>query len=317
MRHLTLSAVATTIFIACSSAQSSHDAGVDAGTISGDPNVQVGAFVVRVPSETGSPNVAVVGKVYDGPTPQLLVWETSSESGACKLLKPRVPFCSTACGGSAACIENETCQNYPAAKSVGVVTVTGIETNSGAEFSMSPVANTYQPPADISLPSNAVSEGDTIRFSAAGGAYAPFTLEAKGIAPLSLTNPSIPVAENQAVSLSWPSAQASTGSRVKVKLDISHHGGSKGKIECDAPDTGALEIPAPLVTQLLALGVAGFPTIISTRQTVGSATIAAGRVDLIVSSEVERAVSIAGLESCSSDAECTLPKKCQPDLTCQ
>lgn len=314
-----LSALIGLVLVACSSTPSTDDAGVDGGTTPGDPNVQVGAFTVRVPGESaGTGNVSVVGKVYDGPTPQLLIWQASSESGTCKLLKPRVPFCAASCGGSAACVENDTCQNYPAAKSVGVVKVTGIRTNLGAsEFSMSPVASGYQPPAGVSLPSDAVSEGNAIRISAAGDAYAPFTLEAKGIASLSLNNSSIPVAENQAVSLTWPAAQASTGSRVKVRLDISHHGGSKGKIECDAPDTGSFEIPAGMVTELLALGVAGFPTIIVTRQTVASATIVPGRVDLIIASEVERAVSIAGLESCTSDADCTPPKKCQADLTCK
>lgn len=317
MRQPSVLALAASVLIACSSDLSTNDAGVYEGTTPGDPNVRVGAFSVRVPGDSAD-NTSVLGKVYDGPTPQALIWETSSELGGCKLLTPRVPLCSASCGGSAACVENDTCQDYPVAKSVGVVTVTGIRIDSGgSEFSMSPIANNYQPPAVISLRSNAVREGDTIRFSAAGGAYPPFRLEAKGVASLSLSNTSIPVAENQAVSLTWPAALASTGSRIKVSLDISHHGGTKGKIECDAPDTGALEIPARMVTELLTLGVAGFPTIIVTRQTTGSATIVPGRVDLIIASEVERAVSIAGLESCTGDAECTPPKKCQADLTCK
>jgi hypothetical protein len=306
---------------ACSSSMPTEN-GTDAGGATSNPGtsptagVQVGAFTVRVPPSGAVEPVSVVGKVFDGQTPQLIVWETASESGACKLLKPRVPFCATSCGGSAACVENNTCRNYPTAQSVGVVTATGIRTSTGAsEFSMSPVANTYQP--SVSLPADAVREGDTIRFSAAGGAYSPFALQAKGVSPLSLENTTIPLLENQVVRLAWPAAPASVGSSIKVTLDISHHAGTKGKIECDAADVGVLEIPSGLVSQLLALGVAGFPTIIVSRQTVGSATIAPGRVDLTISSELERSVTIPGLESCTADAQCTPPKRCQTDLTCK
>jgi hypothetical protein len=311
-----LNLLAALAIAACSSNMPAENGAGDGGTTSPNAGVQVGAFTVRVPASGTVEPVSVVGKVFDGETPQLVVWETASESGACKLLKPRVPFCAASCGGSAACVENNTCRNYPAAQDVGVVTATGIRTSSGAsEFSMSPVANTYQAP--VSLPTDAVREGDTIRFSAAGGAYPPFTLQAKGVGPLSLENASIPLVENQVVRLVWPAAPASIGSSIKVVLDISHHAGTKGKIECDAADIGLLEIPAGLVSQLLALGVAGFPTVVVTRQTVGSATIAPGRVDLTIASAIERAVTIPGLESCTGDAECTPPKRCQTDLTCK
>jgi hypothetical protein len=88
-------------------------------------------------------------------------------------------------------------------------------------------------------------------------------------------------------------------------------------IECDTEDTGSLEISAALVTKLLDLGVAGFPTVIVTREAVGSVTIAPGRVDLIVSSVVEHAVQVSGLTSCSADTDCPSGQTCQSDLTCK
>jgi hypothetical protein len=290
-------------------------------TTLGDPNVLAGAFVVRLPSVplgAERANLSVVGKVYDGPTPELIIWEQVAESGACVLRVPRVPLCLAACGGDAACVKDDTCKPYPIPKSVGTVTVSGMRTSAGTtEFSMSPVADNYQPPAGVSLPATAFGEGDAIRFSAAGGGYAPFVLETRGIAALSLDGSSIPVNEGEAVSLSWTPAVDATAARIEVKLDLSHHGGSNGKIECDAPDDGSLEIGADLITQLLALGVAGFPTIIVTRQAVASATIAPGRVDLMLVSEAERSARIVGLESCNKDAECRPPKRCAADLTCQ
>ncbi|AGP33985.1 hypothetical protein [Sorangium cellulosum] len=40
-------------------------------------------------------------------------------------------------------------------------------------------------------------------------------------------------------------------------------------------------------------------------------------VDLVVSSQVERPVEIAGLTSCNDSARCPGGQACQPDLTCQ
>ena len=69
--------------------------------------------------------------------------------------------------------------------------------------------------------------------------------------------------------------------------------------------------------QLLDLGVAGYPSVIVTRSATGTTTIAPGRVDLVVSSMVERPVTIPGLTSCTSDADCTGGQTCQSDLTCK
>lgn len=287
----------------------------------GDPTRLVGAFQVRsLPAEDGADtgSTAVIGKIYDGPTPSAIVWEVQAEEGGCQLLTPRVPFCNEPCGGSAVCVEDNTCQPYPTAHSAGSVTVTGLNLESGeASLVMTPTANNYQPPAGVRLLYPPADEGATIRFEASGDYFSAFTLEAKGVSPLKLLNDTIPVAANSPVSLEWtPPGQAGI-SKVHVKLDISHHGGTKGMIECSADDTGSLELPASLVTQLLDLGVAGFPTIVVTRRSVGSTTIAAGRVELVVSSQIERSVEIAGLNSCHDDSQCPDGQTCQSDLTCR
>jgi hypothetical protein len=103
---------------------------------------------------------------------------------------------------------------------------------------------------------------------------------------------------------------------VHIKIDISHHGGSRGQIECDADDTGALTISAELMTELIKLGVAGFPSVILTRASTDSAKIEVGRVELAVSSKTERIVTVAGYESCTADSDCPDSGVCLPDLTC-
>ncbi|WP_437305474.1 hypothetical protein [Sorangium sp. So ce388] len=294
----------------------------DQGGETGDPMRLIGAFQVRsLPDTTAaeaSGSTSVIGKLYDGPTPSQVVWEVAAEEGSCKVLTPRVPFCNQPCGGSAVCVEDDTCQAYPSAHSAGPVTVTGLNLESEeASLVMTPTANNYQPPAGVKLRYPPADEGQPVRFEASGDYFGAFTLEAKGVSPLDLLNDAIELQPDQAVQLEWtPPGQAGI-STVYVKLDISHHGGTKGMIECAADDTGSLELPASLVTQLLDLGVAGFPTIIVTRRSVGSTTIAPGRVDLVVSSQIEQAVVIAGLTSCSDTSECPEGQTCQADLTCK
>jgi hypothetical protein len=288
----------------------------------GDPTVRVGTFQVTLVQPNAGTGTAgytnLVGKVYDGPTPQQTVWELSEAEGDCQLLEPRVPYCEAGCGADV-CVEDDVCQAYPEAHPVGTVTVTGLRTDpGGTELEMDPIGTTYQP-VGVTLAYPPFAEGDAVSLDAAGSAFTgPFGMEAEGIAPLQLLTSEIPLETGVGVALEWtPPADALADSRIGLLLDISHHGGSNGKIVCDLDDDGSFEIPAALITRLLALGVAGFPTIILTREARGSTTISAGRVDLALASKVEHEVTIAGLVSCNGDEDCPDPQTCQPDLRCQ
>jgi hypothetical protein len=289
------------------------------GTV--DPTATIGTFnieLVAPDTSTSTPGyTSVLGKMYDGPVPEQVIWEESSSEGSCQLLKPRIPFCATACGGTAVCVEDDTCQAYPTAQGVGTVTVTGVETDSGATtFAMDPVANNYQP-VGITLAYPGFAEGDAITVAAAGGSIVPaFSLESTGIASLDLQNPSVTLDGTNAVTLTWTAAATPSDSTVHMLLDISHHGGSKGKIECDLADTGSYTLSAAFLKKLLDLGVAGFPTIVITRRATDTASTAVGKVQLIVSSKVEREVVVPGVTSCNDDNDCTSPETCQDDLTC-
>lgn len=313
--------------------EASSDAGdEDTSTPTGDtgtveyPETLVGTFQVQlvapVPASDTSPaspgKTAVVGKVYDGETPATIVWEAGTKSGECQLFTPRVPFCDTPCGGSAVCVEDNTCAPYPTAGSAGTITVKGLKTSDGAtEFTMDPIANNYQPPGSITLAYPAFAEGDLVTLDAPGADVDAFKLSARGIAQLELKNASIPLVADTPVTLQWTPAADPTRSSIHVKLDISHHGGTKGMIECDTADAGSLELPGALISELLDLGVAGFPSIIVTRRSVGSAAIAAGRVDLVISAKTEHFVDIDGVTSCSDTSECPNGQTCQDDLTCK
>jgi hypothetical protein len=280
-----------------------------------DASQLVGTFQVKLRGTSGdaSAGTAVVGRVYDGPTPDTIIWENPEVDGACTLTTPRVPFCSAPCGGSAACIEDDTCLSYPTARSVGNVTVTGL---GDAPFTMTPIANTYQPPAGVTLAFPPFAEGAPLTFSAAGDYFPAFSLTGKGIAPLVLTTTTLALKSGVALPLTWiPGAPGN--STIHVKLDISHHGGSKGQIVCDSDDSGSLTVTAALITKLVSLGVAGYPSVIVTRRALGSSVIAAGRVDLEIASVVEQSVSVEGLTSCTNDTDCPSGESCQVDLSCK
>lgn len=312
---LSLSACGTT---ATPADAASTDAVTDspAGDASASDAV-IGSFQVKLvaPTDASAGYTSVVGRVQDGPTPAAIVWEQAATEGDCRLLTPRVPFCATPCGGSAVCVENDTCRPYPTAQVVGAVTVTGVRTSDGAtSFVMNPIANTYQP-TGVMLPFPAFAAGDAIRFDAAGSAWmTAFSVSARGVSPLSLTTSPVRIQTGQALELAWTAPAAPT-ERVAVRLDISHHGGTRGKIECDTADDGSLTIASTLLTRLVSLGVAGYPTIVVTRVARGATPIRAGVVELNVSSEVETPVEIPNLRSCTSNADCD-GGTCRADLTC-
>ncbi|HET6336452.1 MAG TPA: hypothetical protein VFG30_24685 [Polyangiales bacterium] len=280
----------------------------------------IGSFSVTLlaPSDSDPEgHTSLIGKVYDGPSPSQLVWEESMRDGDCQLLTPRAPFCPQACGGEAVCVEDGVCQSYPTAQNVGTVRVKGLKTRSGdREFAMEPIANAYQPNASIKLPFPAFSEGDDVQLKATGGDLEAFTLEAKGIAPLSVPVQALKLESGAPLAVTWTKPKTQRDSRVRMKLDISHHGGSKGMISCDSDDTGEAQLSAAMVTQLLELGVAGYPSLIVSRESAGGVSIQPGRVELMVVSKEERFVEIEGLRSCTGDGDCGFGQTCQADLTC-
>lgn len=287
-----------------------------AGATSGDPSKLVGSFQLKLnpASDLGDASTSIVGRIYDGPTPITTIWEKPQNDGDCTLTTPRVPFCNTPCGGTAACVEDDTCLTYPAAHSAGAVTVTGVKVTDGSALVLTPLNTNYLTAAPLAYPPFA--ESDAVTFAAAGDYFSAFNLSGKGIAPLALTSSDLALKSGQALPLAWTKG-AEGSAKIHVKLDISHHGGSKGQIECDTADSGALTISAALITKLLNLGIAGYPTVIVTRHTIGSTVIASGRVELEISSTVEQAVSIDGLNSCKDKTDCPDGQDCQNDLTCK
>lgn len=298
------------------------DDGATCDSSMGDGNALVGTFEIElVAPTTDTPGrTTVVGAVYDGPQPQPVVWETSMMSGDCALLTPRIPFCATPCGNDAACVEDDTCQPYPTKQGVGTVHVAGLALSAGGTdggFDMTPISNSYSPPGSVTIAYPGFAEDDEVSIASSDTAFAcAFAVNGRGLAPLDVTTDQPALAQSTALVLQWTPPADAAPTTVEIKLDISHHGGTKGTIECTTADDGELTIAAPLVDGLLALGAAGYPTIKLAREDIDSTVISAGRVDLAVRSQVELPIVVPGVTSCTDTSECPKGQTCRDDLTC-
>ena len=250
----------------------------------------------------------VGGSVYDAPIPAVFPLVVDREEAGCRLLKPKIPFCTGGCGGEAACIDNETCMPYPKPQNVGVVRVEGL---SGAPLAMDPFPPSfaYQSTA---LPYPPCAEGDAVRLLADS-----FSAETRCIAPLVIAAADqISVKREQPVKLVWDAPSQPDIARVQIRLDVSHHGGKKGELDCDVPDTGAFEMPASLVTALVDLGLAGYPTIVLARVAAASSS-EQPNLKLAALASVELEVD-TGIASCTEDTNCPPGQLCNKDnLTCE
>jgi hypothetical protein len=123
------------------------------------------------------------------------------------------------------------------------------------------------------------------------------------------------VKSGEVVHVTWEAAATGSASRIRIGLDVSHHGGKKGQIDCEVPDTGSFDIPETLVTKLISLGLAGYPTINVNRVSVG-VDAKNENVSLLLSSSITRAVD-TGVRSCLDDSECEGNEKCSMVGICE
>ncbi len=286
-------------------ASGAASSGGSAGSAGATNDVR-GSLVVSLaaPVDDSPGYTTLIGRFFAGPTPDPAPLKLDTKLGDCELLVPVIPFCIEACSPGV-CTADDKCTSYPAPLSVGALTVNGL----GTELVLAPATSmvVYQSP---SLPYPPCAEGTKVTASASG-----FALEADCVAPLTLTGPDpIPVKAGASVQVDWERPSVAGSSRIRIGLDLSHHGGKKGQIDCEVPDTGSFEIPEALVTKLVGLGLAGYPTINVNRVSVG-VDASNPEVSLLLSSSLTRAVD-TGVFSCQDDVECPAGQTCQIGGTC-
>jgi len=267
----------------------------------------LGSVVVTLnaPLDDGEGYSALIGRFFAGPTPDPFPLKLDTKEADCELKVPLLPFCNEACSPDV-CTANDVCTPYPTPVAVGNIAVSGL----GAALKLEPASSmiVYQSP---SLAYPPCEEGAKVSATSDH-----FSLEADCITPLELTGADpLPVKTGEVVHVTWIAAATGTGSRIRIGLDVSHHGGKKGQIDCDVPDTGSFDIPATLVTKLIGLGLAGYPTINVNRVSLGTDTKNA-EVSLLLSSAITRAVD-TGVKSCLDDVECDDGQTCSMAGICE
>jgi hypothetical protein len=301
-------------FLIASFQQSCHKSG-PAAVVEPPPEAETfGTFLVSLRGDIEDPQITtVMGVINDGPVPPIMIFEKTDSAGPCMLYKPRIPFCDPPCGSNAACVENDNCQPYPHVVDGGLVNVNGLKiANATTPFSMEFIAGNYQSPT-LDLPPCA--EGDIVTFIVTGkGSMPACTLTTRGIRPLKVLNDSFPCPDGQPINLRWEPPSVQGISRIYVLIDLSYHGTTKGKIECDCEDNGSLTVAASLLDKLKTYGISGFPKIEIYRRSIS--TNAATKIKVIFESKVVRFLSIPGVISCNGDSQCPDGQKCGADQRC-
>jgi len=250
---------------------------------------------------------------FDGTVPPAIPVVVRTQQAGCMLLVPAPVLCEPPCADGTVCTGVSECTRRPMPVSVGTLRVQGL---GGMDLELEPTAPTvlsYQ--VVPTLPYPPCSEGANVRVHADA-----FDLLAKCISPLTVTSPvPIPVTLEQPMHLTWPRPPPALAgsSRIQIELEISHHGGYKGEIDCDVPDLGMFDIPEPLVSELIERGRAGYPTVKVARRAIGVSS-SQPRVLLVISSQTELEVD-TGVISCGagSSPPCPAGTTCRADFTCR
>lgn len=284
--------VLTVVFAACSSSSNPEPQGTLFGS----------AVVELFPD---SDYATFTAQFYDAPTaPPSFATEVKMNMNGCQLRTPVV--CDPSCPSSSYCNSNKQCVTRPATVGAGQLHVVGLA-GMTLDLDPTPPMNNYSGPTLTPFPP--CTEGGDVTVSSD-----KFNASIKCITALALTSAvPIPVTKNQPTRITWTAPGMADISRVHIELEISHHGGYKGDIVCDVADTGSFDIPAPLVTGLVDLGVAGYPSVKVTRSSSKAAT-GEPSAKLTMPSLVEVAVD-TGFVSCGLDGTtCPTGTTCDDNL---
>ena len=259
------------------------------------------------------------GTVRSGSPHELMGWELDSESAGCRLETPDFPFCDPECAAGEGCVAGDTCEPDPTAVGVGTVTIESLRLKEGSgAVQLMRIGPNYQPPGAVDIDFPPADEGAMVTLSAGGSDnHGPFSISTTGIAEIVPTGDGpVPFERGKPLTLRWTPA-TSAASTMTAVVDISHHGGVKGRVICTPDDTtGELVVPAELVTGLYDLGVAGFPIVRITRAATGVSEDASSRIEFAVEQTMELDLAIPGVTSCLMQEDCPAGTTCQRDRTC-
>ena len=186
------------------------------------------------------------------PEGEPVAWHTeTARAGACRLLEYEPGFCEPACSG--VCQAPGECRPWPALRSAGTLTVTGLT----VPLALEPLPGNGYATAG-GLPETLFTRDAEVAVIASGADLPAFTVTASGVARATTD-----VAEVGVVTLppsgdlvvTWPDPDADARVRVTVTAGGQFHGlPSPSILVCDGPDTGSLTMAAALVAAFPPVG---------------------------------------------------------------
>jgi hypothetical protein len=250
----------------------------------------------------------VSGEVAAGVIPLTVLQEVET-LGDCRLMRKENPFCETPCQAGELCDHDGTCVEYPANKSVGTVTVSGLK---DGDVVMEPKSATYFD-TNVSMP--LFEPSAPIHLVASGDELPGFELDAFGVPDLELPSSVITMTSGSPLDIIWSEKPGNW--KLYFSLNIDQHGSSPATLFCEVPDTGSYQVPAQFVDAILSMGVSGFATAHFYRRTVDSVTLEPGCVELTVSSYVYGKLDVDGHTACKVDPDCPEGEVCEISInTC-
>jgi hypothetical protein len=277
---------------------------------------RIGGFAVQLVAVAGSaPYTSIAGGVRNGVNPREVWQQKGAAAGGCKLMVGPTLVCSTPCVSPQICAGQNQCIDEPRLQGLGTVTVTGV---GPSPITIEPIQEVVYSKTLLE-PYPPFSPGAAVNLATTGGTIPAFALDAKGIEPLAFEGANLTMRNGEALALTWTPPATATGEPILIQADIGHHGGIAASIECELPDTGSGEIPAAMVSALIAEGTAGFPSLSLTRRSISSKTVGSGCVELAVAAPVERVIGV-----CPTPTSCIVSCDpgdptivCPSGMTCQ
>lgn len=219
---------------------------------------------------------AVSGEVANGVVPSTILEEAGAEGG-CRLMRRNNPFCDPPCSPGETCDFDGACIPYPEPRSVGNVTIVGLN----AEVSMDPPLYFNTTP-----PHPGFDPGVDISLVAAGEDYGSFVMWGVGVTPVAVSEPTWIVHRGQPLDVAWTAADDGEHVGIQLRLNVDQHGASPVMLICDLPDSGSVTISSTLIDALLDYGVSGYASGDIYRRTVDHVDVADGCIQFEVFSHI-------------------------------
>ena len=274
---------------------------------------RIGSFDLFTVRGDESDYTKFYGTIYESVTPAS-VPELLMDEGQCVLVGPRNPFCDPGCTGGEECGLDGACHPKPLKKSVGTVTVTGMD----VAVSLSPRPIILEYSQQFSDPFPGFTANSTLTMVAEGDELDGFTLETNGVELLTSELSLLSIESGVPALVKWdPPTHPSDGDYVHLELNVNTHGALLGWVECAVSDTGSFEIPESLVSKMITLGMSGFPKLVISRRNSNLTSLSEGCVEFTTKSDLTVDVEIPGLNSCKGNADCADGETCSAELVCE